>query len=365
MLDKTFSHSEIEAKYREAWSKSIATQANPSSDKVPYVIMMPPPNVTGNLHVGHALDQTMQDVLIRYHRMNGHDTLWLPGTDHASIAVHVVLERQMAAEGKTRFDFGREKFIEKAWEWKKLCHGNITSQLSRIGTTPDWTRERFTMDEGLNRAVMKVFVDLYRKGKIYRANRLVNWDPVRQSGLSDLEVVSLPQKGNLWYLRYPLSDGSGELVVATTRPETMLGDTGVAVHPEDDRYKHMIGKTVTLPLVGREIPVVGDEYIDRETGTGAMKVTPAHDFNDFALGQRCGLDIINIMDKTAHLNDNVPEKYRGLERFEARKAVLADLEEQGFLVKVEPWNNNVPFDEKTKSVVIEPMLSEQWWCDQP
>ncbi len=364
MLDKHYNHQDAETRFAAAWEKSGAGAADNRSNKQPYTIVLPPPNVTGSLHVGHAFDHALQDVVIRYKRMTQHDCLWLPGTDHASIAVHVVLERQLAEQKKTRFDLGREKFLEKAWEWKAQCHGNITGQMRRIGDSVDWSRERFTMDETLNKAVLKVFVELYRKGKIYKANRLVNWDPLRQSGLSDLEVIMVPLKSNLWHIRYPLKDGSGEIVVATTRPETMLGDVAVAVHPEDDRFKHMIGKTVVLPLVGRELPVVGDSYIDRETGTGAMKITPAHDFNDFAMGERHQLPLINIFDKRACLNDSVPEKYQGMERFAARKQIVADLEEQGFLVKIEPWQSNVPHDEKTKSVIIEPMLSEQWWCDQ-
>jgi len=363
MLDKHYQHSSVEAKHYAAWEKSGVFTADARSNKQPYTIMLPPPNVTGSLHAGHALDHTFQDVLIRYHRMKNFDALWMPGTDHAGIATQMIVERQLEAQGLKRRELGREKFLEKVWEWKEKSGSTITSQMRRLGDSPDWSRERFTMDEGLSKAVLKVFVGLYNKGLIYKAKRLVNWHPGLQTAVSDLEVLSLPTKGNLWHIRYQLADGSGELVVATTRPETMLGDTAVAVHPEDDRFKHMIGKMVKLPLMGREIPVVGDSYIDRETGTGAMKVTPAHDFNDFALGERHNLPMINVFDTTARINDNAPEKYRGLERFEARKVIVAELEEQGLLVKVEPWTSNVPHDEKSKSVIIEPFLTDQWYCD--
>ncbi len=363
MLDKHYQHATTESRHYAAWEKSGAFTGQVTSNKTPYTIMLPPPNVTGSLHAGHALDHTIQDVLIRYHRMKGMDTLWMPGTDHAGIATQMIVERQLEAQGLKRKELGREKFLEKVWEWKGKSGSTITSQMRRLGDSADWSRERFTMDEGLSRAVLKVFVSLYKKGLIYKAKRLVNWHPGLQTAVSDLEVMAIPTKGNLWHIRYDLTDGSGSLVVATTRPETMLGDVAVCVHPEDERYKGMIGKTVKLPLVGRELPIIGDSYIDKETGTGAMKVTPAHDFNDFVLGERHKLPMISIFDATAKVNDNAPEKYRGLDRFEARKQIVAELEALGHLVKVEPWTSSVPHDEKSKSVVIEPFLTDQWYCD--
>ncbi|WP_431856403.1 valine--tRNA ligase [Azospirillum sp.] len=363
MLEKTYSPAEVEEKHYRQWEESGAFAANTQSNGTPYTIMMPPPNVTGSLHMGHALTFTLQDVLTRYHRMRGRDALWQPGTDHAGIATQMVVERNLAAEGKTRHDFGRDKFIDKVWEWKAESGGTITRQLRRLGASPDWAKERFTMDEGLSAAVRKVFVELYRQGLLYKDKRLVNWDPKLHTAISDLEVEQREIKGNLWHFRYPIEGEPGRfIVVATTRPETMLGDTAVAVHPEDERYKDLIGKNVVLPLVGRLIPIVGDEYADPETGSGAVKITPAHDFNDFAVGKRHGLEAINIMDRDARLTDAVPEPYRGLDRYEARKKVVADLEALELLEKIEPHTHKVPHGDRS-GVAIEPWLTDQWYVD--
>src|SRR5581483_3699168 len=363
MLEKTFRPDEVEKRHYEAWEKSGAFAANTTSNKAPYTIMMPPPNVTGRLHMGHALTFTLQDVLIRYQRMRGKDALWQPGTDHAGIATQMVVERQLAEKGQKRTDLGREKFVEKVWKWKAESGGMITSQLRRLGASPDWAKERFTMDEGLNKAVRKAFVDLYREGLIYRDKRLVNWDPKLHTAISDLEVVQKQEKGKLWHLKYPLADQPERfLIVATTRPETMLGDTGVAVHPDDARYKDLVGKKVVLPLVGRHIPVVADEYADPETGSGAVKMTPAHDFNDFEVGKRHALEMINIFDRDAKLNDNVPAKYRGMSREAARKAVLEDLEALGLIERIDDHPMTRPYGDRS-DVVIEPWLTDQWYCD--
>ncbi|MGA1859574.1 valine--tRNA ligase [Azospirillum sp. 11R-A] len=363
MLEKTYRPAEVEEKHYRLWEESGAFAAQPQGNGNPYTIMMPPPNVTGSLHMGHALTFTIQDVLTRYNRMRGRDALWQPGTDHAGIATQMVVERNLAKDGKTRHDFGRDAFIDKVWEWKAESGGTITRQLRRLGASPDWPRERFTMDEGLSRAVRKVFVELHRQGLIYKDKRLVNWDPKLHTAISDLEVEQKEIKGNLWHFRYPIDGEEGRfIVVATTRPETMLGDTGVAVHPEDERYKDLIGKMVRLPLVGRLIPIVGDEYADPETGSGAVKITPAHDFNDFEVGKRCGLEQINIMDRDARLNDNVPEAYRGLDRYEARKKIVAELEALELLEKIEPHTHMVPHGDRS-GVAIEPWLTDQWYVD--
>ncbi|CAO3445696.1 valine--tRNA ligase [Azospirillum largimobile] len=363
MLEKTYRPAEVEEKHYRLWEESGAFAAQPQGNGKPYTIMMPPPNVTGSLHMGHALTFTIQDVLTRYNRMRGRDALWQPGTDHAGIATQMVVERNLAKDGKTRHDFGRDAFIDKVWEWKAESGGTITRQLRRLGASPDWPRERFTMDEGLSRAVRKVFVELHRQGLIYKDKRLVNWDPKLHTAISDLEVEQKEIKGNLWHFRYPIDGEEGRyIVVATTRPETMLGDTGVAVHPEDERYKDLIGKMVRLPLVGRLIPIVGDEYADPETGSGAVKITPAHDFNDFEVGKRCGLEQINIMDRDARLNDNVPEAYRGLDRYEARKRIVAELEALELLEKIEPHTHMVPHGDRS-GVAIEPWLTDQWYVD--
>ncbi len=363
MLDKTFRPAEVEAKHYAAWEASGAFAADPDSNARPYTIMMPPPNVTGSLHIGHALTFTLQDVLIRYWRMKGRDVLWQPGTDHAGIATQMVVERKLEAEGQTRRGLGREAFLEKVWEWKEESGGTIIHQLRHLGASADWPRERFTMDEGLSAAVRKVFVDLHKQGLIYRDKRLVNWDPKLHTAISDLEVQQEEVKGHLWHFKYPIEGEPGRfLVVATTRPETMLGDTGVAVHPEDERYRDLVGKHVLLPLVGRRLPIVADELADPETGSGAVKITPAHDFNDFEVGRRWGFEVINIFDRDARLNDNVPEKYRGLDRFEARKLVVADLEAGGMLDKVEDHVHTVPHGDRG-GVPIEPWLTDQWYCD--
>ena len=316
--------------------------------------------MTGTLHMGHGFNQTLMDALTRYYRMRGHNTLWQPGTDHAGIATQIVVERQLDAQGVSRHDLGREKFLEKVWEWKEYSGNTITKQMRRMGTSPDWKRERFTMDAGLNKVVTETFVRLYNEGLIYRGKRLVNWDPELHTAVSDLEVVQEEEDGFMWHIRYPLSDGSGTLTVATTRPETMLGDTAVMVHPEDERYKHMLGKMVKLPLTDREIPIIADSYVDLEFGTGCVKVTPAHDFNDYAVGQRHGLPMIAILTLDAKINDNAPEKYRGLDRFDARKAVVADLEALGILEKTDKHKLKVPRGDRT-GVVIEPMLTDQWF----
>ena len=363
MLEKTFRPDEVEKRHYEAWEKSGAFAADTRSNKVPYTIMMPPPNVTGSLHMGHALTFTLQDVLIRYQRMRGKDALWQPGTDHAGIATQMVVERQLGGQGIKRTDLGREKFVEKVWEWKAESGGMITRQLRRLGASPDWAKERFTMDEGLSKAVRKVFVDLYRQNLIYRDKRLVNWDPKLHTAISDLEVQQREVRGKLWHLKYPIEGAEGRyLIVATTRPETMLGDTGVAVHPDDARYRDLVGKHVILPLVGRRIPIVADEYADPETGSGAVKMTPAHDFNDFEVGRRHGLEMINIFDRDAKLNDNVPQKYRGRDRYEVREMVLADLEAQGLIEKVDDHAMTIPHGDRS-GVVIEPWLTDQWYCD--
>jgi valyl-tRNA synthetase len=365
MLEKTYSPKDIEARMAAAWDKAEAFRAGrpDRAGAETYCIVIPPPNVTGSLHMGHALNNTLQDVLCRYERMRGKDVLWQPGTDHAGIATQLVVSRQLAERQINMRDLGREAFIEKVWEWKAESGGTIFNQLKRLGASCDWSRERFTMDEGLSKAVIKVFVDLHRAGLIYRDKRLVNWDPEFQSAISDLEVDSLEVKGHLWHFRYPLKDFPGEyIVVATTRPETMLGDTAVAVHPEDERYRHLIGKTVLLPLVGREIPIVGDTYSDPEKGSGAVKITPAHDFNDFEVGKRHKLALINIFDAAAAVNENAPEAYRGLDRFAARRQVVADLEELGLVEKIEPHTHMVPHAQRG-GAVVEPWLSDQWYVD--
>jgi valyl-tRNA synthetase len=348
-----------EAKWQQIWETNQTYRVDPAKGGKPFCIVIPPPNVTGSLHLGHAFEQSLIDVLIRYHRMLGDNTLYLPGTDHASIAVQTILEKQLKAEGKTRYDVGREKFLERAWEWKGESGGTIVNQLKRMGVSADWTRERFTLDEGLSAAVLAAFVRLHKDGLIYRGQYLVNWCPASQSAVSDLEVENKETNGSLWYFRYPLSDGSGYIEVATTRPETMLGDTGVAVNPKDERYKHLIGKTVKLPIIGREIPIVGDDFVEAEFGTGCVKVTPAHDLNDFAMGKRHDLPLINIMNKDGTLNENAGE-FNGQERFAARRNVVAKLEELGNLVKIEAYKHTVPYSDRGK-VPIEPLLSTQWF----
>ena len=357
-MDKTFNPHSIEQACYQAWEEKGYFKASGTGD--PYCILLPPPNVTGSLHMGHAFQHTIMDALIRYNRMLGNDTLWQCGTDHAGIATQMVVERQLNAKGLTRHDLGREDFVSKIWEWKAQSGGTITQQMRRLGTSPDWTREAFTMDEDLSNAVQEVFVQLHEEGLIYRGKRLVNWDPVLHTAVSDLEVLNEEEAGHMWHLRYPLADGSGELVVATTRPETMLGDTAVAVHPDDERYQSFIGKEIKLPLTGRLIPIIADDYVDAEFGTGCVKITPAHDFNDYEMGKRHDLPMINILTDDAKMNDNAPEAYRGLDRFEARKQLIADLDEQGVLVKVEGHTLKVPRGDRT-GAVIEPYLTDQWY----
>ncbi len=367
MLDKTFDPKTVEPRLYATWEGSGVFRPEHVLSRdpgaAPFCMVIPPPNVTGSLHIGHALNNTLQDILARYHRMKGQAVLWLPGTDHAGIATQMVVERQLAAEGSVgRRDMGREAFVERIWAWKAQSGGTITRQLRRLGASCDWSRERFTLDEGLSRAVRKVFVDLHKAGLIYRDKRLVNWDPHFQTAISDLEVEQREVDGHYWRFAYPLEDGSGEIVVATTRPETMLGDTGVAVHPDDERYTHLIGKQVRLPLVGRLIPIVADAYADPEKGSGAVKITPAHDFNDFMVGKRAGLEAINIMDTFGRLNDSVPEEFRGMDRFAARKAIVAKMEELGLLRGIDNTRHVVPHGDRS-GVVIEPYLTDQWYVD--
>ncbi len=357
-MEKTYQPANIETKWYQQWESN--NYFAPSGEGDPYCIMIPPPNVTGSLHMGHGFQESIMDALIRYHRMKGHNTLWQVGTDHAGIATQMVVERLLDADGKTRHDLGRDSFIERVWEWKEESGGHITRQLRRLGASPDWSRERFTMDDGFYKAVQEVFIRLYDDNLIYRGKRLVNWDPKLHTAISDLEVISEEENGHLWHFKYPLSDGSGHLVVATTRPETMLGDTAVAVHPEDERYKDLIGKTIALPLTGREIPIIADDYVDREFGTGCVKITPAHDFNDYEMGQRHNLEMINILDDDANINALAPEKYRGMERFEARKQIVADFEALGLLDKIVDHKLKVPRGDRS-GVVIEPYLTNQWY----
>jgi valyl-tRNA synthetase len=359
-MEKAFEPRVVEERLRDFWEKN--GWFAPSGRGESYTIMIPPPNVTGTLHMGHAFQHTLMDALIRHHRMRGHDTLWQPGTDHAGIATQMVVERQLAADGKTRHDLGREAFLRRVWEWKAQSGGTISQQIRRLGNSVDWSRERFTMDEAYSRAVIEHFVRLYDDGLIYRGKRLVNWDPVLHTAISDLEVHSEEEAGHLWHLRYPLADGSGHLIVATTRPETMLGDTAVAVHPDDERYRALIGKTVKLPLADREIPVIADEYVDREFGTGVVKITPAHDFNDYAVGQRHTLPLINIFTPDAKINDNAPPAWRGLDRFDARRKVVAELEAAGLLEKVQDHRHQVPRGDRS-GAVLEPYLTDQWFVD--
>ena len=387
MLEKTFSPQDVEERLYRQWEESGAFKPDPkrvAAGAETYSIVIPPPNVTGSLHMGHALNNTLQDVLIRFERMRGKDVLWQPGLDHAGIATQMIVERQLEAEGNVRRrDMGRDAFVERVWKWKAESGGTIIDQLRRLGASCDWSRERFTLDEGLSKAVLKVFVELHRDGLIYRDKRLVNWDPKLQTAVSDLEVENLEVKGHFWHFRYPLADGKTVkyasefdeegnptawedrpyIIVATTRPETMLGDSAVAVNAEDERYKHLKGAFVELPLVGRRIPIVFDEHADPEQGSGAVKITPAHDFNDFEVGKRHDLPQINILTADGRINDEAPEAYRGLDRFEARKKVVADIEALGLLDQIEDRKVMVPHDEKTKMTVIEPFLTDQWYVD--
>nr|WP_322995401.1 valine--tRNA ligase [Castellaniella sp.] len=368
-LPKSFEPQDIESRWYAYWNQQGLFAGGqhvapaPGRASTPFAIQFPPPNVTGTLHMGHAFNQTIMDGLIRYHRMNGDDTVFIPGTDHAGIATQIVVERQLDAEGVSRHDLGRDKFLDRVWAWKEQSGNTITGQFRRLGSSCDWTREYFTMDQRLSRGVVEVFVRLYEQGLIYRGKRLVNWDPVLGTAVSDLEVVSAEEDGHMWEIRYPLSipvAGLTHLVVATTRPETMLGDVAVMVHPEDERYAHLIGQTVVLPLVGREIPVIADDYVDRDFGTGVVKVTPAHDFNDYAVGQRHGLPMISVLTLDAKVCEDAPAAYRGLDRFAARKQIVSDLESQGLLLQVRDHKLMVPRGDRTNSI-IEPMLTDQWF----
>jgi valyl-tRNA synthetase len=360
-LAKSFEPKDIESRWYPKWESSGYFKAGLDPNKTEsFCIQLPPPNVTGTLHMGHGFNQTLMDALTRYHRMKGDNTLWQPGTDHAGIATQIVVERQLDAQKISRHDLGREKFIEKVWEWKEYSGNTITKQMRRLGTSPDWSRERFTMDPALNKTVTETFVRLFNEGLIYRGKRLVNWDPKLHTAVSDLEVVQEEEDGFMYHIQYPLADGSGHLMVATTRPETMLGDVAVMVHPEDERYKHLIGKQVTLPLCDRTIPVIADEYVDKEFGTGVVKVTPAHDFNDYAVGQRHKLDMISILTLDAKINEHAPKQYQGMDRFVARKQIVADLEAAGVFEKADKHKLKVPRGDRT-GVVIEPMLTDQWF----
>ncbi len=360
-MDKAFDFRTAQTRWYSVWEESRAFEAAPQSGKAPWSIVIPPPNITGNLHMGHALVNTLHDVLTRFKRAQGFDALWVPGTDHAGIATQMMVERQLKAEGTDRHKLGRDAFEMRIWDWKEKNQGAIEHQLKRLGCSVDWTRNRFTLDPSLNKAVRKVFVESYKAGRIYRGPRMIQWDPALQTALSDLEVKYEERRGKLWHLRYPLADGSGDVVVATTRPETMLGDTAVAVHPDDERYQGMIGKLMNHPLTGRQIPVVADSFVDPAFGTGCVKVTPAHDPNDFAAGQRLGLDSITIIGFDAKMTA-AAGAYAGLDRFEARKRVVADLEEQGFLVKVEDYTNKISLSDRS-GAVLEPLVSEQWFMD--
>ncbi|AFM02008.1 valyl-tRNA synthetase [Desulfitobacterium dehalogenans ATCC 51507] len=358
-MEKVYDPSRVEGKWYPYWEEKGYFHADVDNTKKPFSIVMPPPNVTGALHLGHAIDSTIQDILTRFKRMQGYDTLWLPGTDHAGIATQAKVEEQLAKEGTNRHALGREKFLDRVWDWKKEYGGRITQQLRRLGASCDWSRERFTMDEGCSKAVREVFVDLYHKGLIYRGNYIVNWCPHCHTTISDIEVEHVDREGHLWHLRYPIKDSDEYLVVATTRPETMLGDTAVAVHPEDERYRHLLGKTIILPLANREIPIIADDYVDREFGTGAVKITPAHDPNDFEMGLRHQLPSIAVMDREAKMNEQAG-KYKGMERYAARKEIVKDLEAQGVLVKVDSHQHAVGECYRC-STVVEPMVSKQWF----
>ena len=358
-LEKNYNPAEIESRLYEKWENKKYFHAEVDRSKKPFTIVMPPPNITGQLHMGHALDNTLQDILIRFKRMQGYSALWVPGTDHASIATEAKVVEKIAKEGLTKESLGREKFLDRVWDWKKEYGGRIVKQLKKIGSSADWDRERFTMDEGCNKAVKEVFVNLYNKGLIYRGERIINWCPCCLTSISDAEVEYEDQAGSFWHLRYPLSDGSGYIEMATTRPETMLGDTAVAVNPNDERYKDYVGKTVILPIVHREIPIIADEYVDMEFGTGVVKITPAHDPNDFEVGLRHHLPVINVLTEDAKIVDEY-EKYAGLDRYEARKAIVADLEAEGALVKIEPHDHNVGTCYRCHTTV-EPRVSKQWF----
>jgi valyl-tRNA synthetase len=357
-MDKTYQPHNIEQRIYDRWEEQ--GYFAPQGEGAPYCIVIPPPNVTGTLHMGHAFQDTIMDTLTRYHRMLGHRSLWQPGMDHAGIATQMVVERLLNNEGKSKHDLGREKFVERVWEWKEDSGGQIAQQTRRLGASVDWGRDRFTMDEGLSQAVRKVFVQLHDEGLIYRGKRLVNWDPVLHTALSDLEVLSADENGHLWNFRYPLASGDGHLVVATTRPETMLGDSAVAVHPDDERYKDLVGQEIILPIVGRRIPIIADDYVDPEFGTGCVKITPAHDFNDYDIGKRHELPMHNILTDDGALNDDVPENYRGMDRFDARKAIVSEIDSLGLLDKIEDYVVKIPRGDRSNAIV-EPYLTDQWY----
>ncbi len=359
-MAKGYQPAEIESRHYQRWED--AGYFAPSSDGDAYSIVIPPPNVTGTLHIGHAFGNTIMDALTRYQRMRGRKTLWQPGTDHAGIATQMVVERLLASEGKSKHDLGRDAFVERVWEWKTRSGDRISQQLRRLGSSVDWSRERFTMDPGLSAAVTEAFVRLHEDGLIYRGKRLVNWDPVLHTAISDLEVLSSEEQGKLWRFRYPLTNGKGHVVVATTRPETMFGDSAVAVHPDDERYGQLVGQSVTLPLADRQISIVADDYVDPEFGTGCVKITPAHDFNDYEMGLRHQLEMINILTDDAALNDKVPQAYRGMDRFAARKQIVADLQALGLVDKIEDHVLKVPRGDRS-GVVIEPYLTTPWFVD--
>ena len=358
-LNKVYEPGKFEDKIYQFWLNGGYFHAEPNPDKKPYTIVIPPPNITGQLHMGHALDETLQDILIRFRRMQGYEALWLPGTDHASIATEAKVVEAIAKEGLTKEGLGREAFLNRVWDWKRQYGGRIVEQLKKLGSSCDWERERFTLDEGCSKAVNEVFVNLYNKGLIYQGERIINWCPHCKTSISDAEVEYEEQAGHFWHLRYPLADGSGSVQLATTRPETMLGDTAVAVNPKDERYQAIIGKNVILPLVGREIPIVADDYVDMEFGTGVVKITPAHDPNDFGVGARHSLPIIKVMNDDGSMAASCG-KYAGMDRYEARKAIVADLEEQGYLVKIEEHTHNVGTCYRC-STTVEPMVSKQWF----
>ncbi|HMI36631.1 MAG TPA: valine--tRNA ligase, partial [Steroidobacteraceae bacterium] len=359
-MDKTYSPAQIEQRWYAQWEAQggFAPRADP--DAPAFCIMIPPPNVTGTLHMGHAFQDTIMDALTRFHRMRGDAALWQPGTDHAGIATQMVVERQLNAEGRRRTELTREQFLARVWQWQAQSGGTIARQLRRLGASVDWSRDRFTMDEGMSQAVTEAFVRLHEQQLIYRGKRLVNWDPVLLTALSDLEVLSEEEPGSLWYLRYPLRDGNGGLVVATTRPETMLGDTAVAVHPDDERYRHLVGTEVILPLIGRRIPIIADSYVDPAFGSGCLKITPAHDFNDYTVAQRHQLPLINVFTPDARLNEAAPPALRGLDRFEARTRIVGELEARGFIERIEPHQLSVPRGDRS-GAIIEPYLTDQWY----
>ena len=360
MSNDKYTHSEVEDKIYSYWEKNNLFK--PTTNKKKFSIVIPPPNVTGSLHMGHALNNSIQDLLVRYHRMNNFETLWQPGTDHAGIATQALVEKKLKAEKIDKNELGREKFIEKVWEWKKQYGDIIINQLKKLGCSCDWSRNAFTMDENLSKSVIKVFVELHKKKLIYKAEKLVNWDTVLKTAISDLEVDQREVNSKIYYINYPIDGTVDFITIATTRPETMLGDTAIAVNPKDKRFKKLVGKIVTIPIVGRKINIIEDDYADPEQGTGALKITPAHDFNDYEVGQRNNLEIINIFTEAGKINNNAPKEYVGLDRFEARKMILKELKDKEFFVKEENIKNKVPYGDRSNSI-IEPFLTEQWFAD--